>query len=241
MAIKGKSKPKGSAKTVTRGPKPVYVPVHKPFMQRRAFWWTILGIVVLAAILGIWYGLAKQKTADREDALAKRLATSATQLQQAVDPILAGVGQALPPSSFETFAGLHGALNGFVDGTTKAADLDAAAAAAADAAHSAATDLEAVDAVGLVAGKGFEATFVNYVLNAQSRMVQALKLDRQSGLLSADAAAAPKEQAVELASRAREVADLAKELFADGYQDYVEVQFAAGIYQTQVPTGVSGA
>jgi len=56
-----------------------------------------------------------------------------------------------------------------------------------------------------VAGKGFETTFVNYVLNAQSRMVQALKLYRQSGLLAADAAAARDEQPVELASRAREV------------------------------------
>src|SRR3989304_4033571 len=102
MAIKGKSKPKGGARPVTRGPRPAYVPVRKPFVQRRSFWYSILAVVLLASAIGIWYGLAKQRESDREDELAASLRKAATEYQQRVDPILAAVGAPAPPSGVAT-------------------------------------------------------------------------------------------------------------------------------------------
>ena len=47
-------------------------------------------------------------------------------------------------------------------------------------------------------------------------------------------------EAVELAKRAKEIIGVAKSVFGDGYQDYMEIQFRAGIYQA-LPTGLTGA
>lgn len=239
MAIKGKSKPKGGAKPVTRGPRPTYVPVHRPLLQRRGFWFTVLGVVVATSALGLWYGLAQQREADREDALAESLAETTSEYQQLVDPVLATVGTPIPPSQFESFPNFATRLNGFVEGGTDAAALEEAASATSEAATAAADDLEAIEAATLVAGKGFEETYVLYVLNSQSRMAQGMRLYARAALLASDAATASGDAATELAAHAQEVLSLGDEVFAAGYQDYVEAQLRAGTYQPSAPTGVT--
>jgi hypothetical protein len=239
MAIKGKSKTKGSAKTVTRGPKPAYVPVKKPLLQRRGFWITALVVVVVLSVIGIWYGIARQQTKDREAEQAKRLATVGTQYQVAVDPVLATVGQALPPTGFEVMTDFENALTAFVGGSGTPADLQEAATSAAAQTKTAAGDLDEIDAVGIVRDKGFDDVFVLHVLNAQTRMVEALKLYEQSALLAQQAAQAEGDQATELAARSKAVLDVAKQLFAEGYQDYVEAQFTAGVLNPQLGGGLN--
>jgi hypothetical protein len=240
MAIKGKSKPKGGAKPVTRGPRPAYVPVRKPLLQRRAFWYAVLGVIVLASALGIWYGLAKQRTNDREAALAKSLRDAATSYRQEVDPIVLSLGTPTPPSSITMFPEFEVAVGAVVDGTSTPSDLASIAKSTAEAAKTAATKLGQVKGIELVSGKGFDEPTVLYVINSKSRMVQGLKLYEQAALVAEDASAAAGDQAVELAKRAREIIGVAKGVFGDGYQDYVEIQFRAGIYQP-VPTGLTGA
>ena len=237
MAIKGKSKPKGGARPVTRGPRPAYVPVRKPLVQRRSFWYSILAVVLLASAIGIWYGLAKQRESDREDELAASLRKAATEYQQRVDPILAAVGAPVPPSGFDTFPDLEAALNSLLDGQSETADLDEVASATAETAKGAVGDLEAIEAAQIVAGKGFQQHVVLYVINSRSRMVQGLRLYEQAALLATDAAAAKGDGIVELATRAKELVSLARGIFADGYQDFIEVQFRAGIYAPTVTTG----
>jgi len=239
MAIKGKSKPKGGAKTVTRGPRPAYVPVHKPLFQRRSFWFTVLGVVVAASALGIWYGLAQQREADEEEALAESLAETTSEYQQLVDPIVATVGTPIPPSQIETFPNFETRLDGFIDGGTEAAALEDEASATSAAARAAAEDLEGIEVATLVAGKGFDEAYVLYMLNSQTRMVQGMRLYEEAALLASDAAAASGDAATGLATRAQEVLSLGKEIFAEGYQDYVEAQLRAGIYQPAAPTGVT--
>ncbi len=241
MAIKGKSKPKGGAKPVTRGPRPAYVAVRTPLMQRRALWFTVLGVVVLASALGIWYGLAKQRTADRDEALAKALRDAATAYQQEVDPIVRSIGVPVAPSGIDVFPEFETAVGSFADGTSQPADLQSIAKSTRDAARSAAKNLDEVKAVELVAGKGFQEHIVLYVINSKSRMVQGLKLYEQAALLAEDAAAATGDQATQLAERAKGIIALAKSVFADGYQDYVEIRFRAGIFQPMAPTGLTGA
>lgn len=231
MAIKGKSKAKGGARSVTRGPKPAYVPVRTPLLQRRVFWLSVLAVVVVASIAGIWYGIAKQRSADEEAELTAAKAAAAGEYQQQVERILASVGEPLPPSGFQAFPQLAVDLAGSLDGSVDAAQLDETAGSIATAARRAAGDLEDVDAVGIVSGKGFDEVFVLYVLNSQRRMSQALRLYEQAGGLAQAAAAADGDAATELAERASEVADLAAAGFADGYQDYTEARVRAGIYQ----------
>ena len=231
MAIKGKSKAKGGARSVTRGPKPAYVPVRTPLLQRRAFWLSVLVVVVVASVAGIWYGIAKQRSADEEEELAAAKAAAAGEYQQQVEPILSSVGEPLPPSGFQVFPQLTADLAGSLDGSVDAAQLDETAGAVTNAARRAAADLEEVDAVGIVAGKGFDEVFVLYVLNSQRRMSQALRLFEQAASLAQAAAAAEGDAATELTERASEVADLAAAGFADGYQDYTEARVRAGIYQ----------
>jgi len=237
MAIKGKSKPKGGAKPVTRGPRPTYVPVHTPLMRRRSFWYTVLGVVVLASAIGIWYGLAQQREADREEALARSLRDAATEYRQQVDPIVTSIGTPVAPSGIDVFPEFATAVSSIADGEGESADLEPLARATAEAAKSAAEDLDAIKAVELVAGKGFQEHAVLYVINSKSRMVQALKLYEQAALLSETAAAATGDDATELAKRASQLVTLAQGIFGDGYQDYVEFQFLAGIFQPTVATG----
>lgn len=231
MSIKGKSKPKAGGKVVTRGPKPTFVPVRRPLLQRRSFWYAVLGVLVVASVVGIWYGIAKQRSSDRAENLtaAKRAAAAAYQGQ--VEPILAGIGETLQPSGFQAFPELASQLTAFADGTITAAELGEGAAGLATDAKRAAADFERIDAVEIVAGKGFDKAFVLYVLNAQSRMTQALQLYEQAALLAQEAAAADGEAASTLAERATAVADVASRLFADGYQDYDEARLLAGIFQ----------
>ena len=231
MTIKGKSRPKGGGRAVTRGPKPAYVPVHKPLLQRRSFWYTVLAAVIVVSVAGIWYGVAKQRSADREEQLAQVKRRAAADYQQQVEPILATVGQPVPPSGFEILPQLKTSLSGFLEGTIPAEELEATASAIATAAKRAAAELDKIDAVGIVGGKGLDETFVLYVLISQTRMTQALRLYEQAALLASDAAAAEGGIATGLAGRAQGVVAVAEEGFADGYQDYTEARYRAGIFQ----------
>lgn len=237
MAIKGKSKPKGGAKPVTRGPRPTYVPVRTPLLQRRSFWFTVIAVVVVASALGIWYGIAQQRESDRERELEASLRRTVTDYQEQIEPILLTVGTPIP-SGYDTFPEFEDALNTFIDGQGKPADLQASAEATAQAAGTAAENLEAIEAAALVAGKGFDAEVALFVINSQSRMAQALRAYENAALLASDAAAAGDEQGVGLAKRAKEQVALARDIFADGYQDYIEVQVRAGTYQPMPDTGL---
>ena len=88
MAIKGKSKPKGGAKPVTRGPRPAYVPVRTPLLQRRGLWYAVLAAVLVATAVGVWYEVAQQRETDRERDLQASLRRTMTDYQEQVDPIL---------------------------------------------------------------------------------------------------------------------------------------------------------
>lgn len=237
MAIKGKSKPKGGAKPVTRGPRPTYVPVRTPLLQRRSFWFTVIAVVVVASALGIWYGIAQQRESDRERELEASLRRTVTDYQEQIEPILLTVGTPIP-SGYDTFPEFEDALNTFIDGQGKPADLQASAEATAQAAGTAAENLEAIEAAALVAGKGFDAEVALFVINSQSRMAQALRAYENAALLASDAVTAGDEQGSGLAKRAKEQVALARDIFADGYQDYIEVQVRAGTYQPMPDTGL---
>src|SRR3954451_2112476 len=92
MAIKGKSKGRG-ARTVARGPKPVYTPVKRPFWQKKTFWYAIAAVLAIAAVVGLIYGFMKERNDQREQDEIAREATAARSYGGKLDTILASVGQ----------------------------------------------------------------------------------------------------------------------------------------------------
>jgi hypothetical protein len=240
MAIKGKSRPKSGGKPVTRGPRPTYVPVKKPLLARRGLWIGVVSVLVIASIVGIWYGIARQRSKDREAALAQRLRVAATKYQGLVDPVLAPIGQSQAPSGFIAFSEFSDALKAFADGSGDAASLTSTASTASDQAKKAAASLDKVDAVAIVSGKGFDENFVLYVVNSKARMVEGLDLYRQAALLAQDAANASGQEADELTARAKDVLGTADKVFGEGYQDYTEARFKAGTFQPTATTGLPG-
>src|SRR3989304_107277 len=96
MAIKGKSKGK-SAKAVTRGPKPAYVPVKKPLLARRGLWIGSASVLGVALIVGLAIGFLAQREQDEEEALAERMAESLGEYQGQLEPLLAGIGGPVAP------------------------------------------------------------------------------------------------------------------------------------------------
>ncbi len=237
MAIKGKSRSKGGARRITQGPKPTYVPVRPPLLARRSFWYSVGALVLVLAVAGIWYGVARERAQAREEALARRLRTAALELQARVDPVLTPLGTPEPPSGFEAFPELASALADASAGRAAPEDLADVAGPVAERAGKAADDLEAVDVTGIVGGKGFDMTVVLNAVNARARMVQGLRLYREAALLAAGAAERDGEVAAELVERATGVFDLAGKVFADGYHDYVEVQLDAGVFRPVFPPG----
>jgi hypothetical protein len=239
MAIKGKSKPR-SRRVVTPGPRPTYTPVKKPLLARRGFRIGVLVVVVAASVGGIWYGLARERTLDREQALAERERTAAVTFRGRVQGAIASAGQPAPPDGFTAFPTLTADVDGLQKGTVKPRTVRTDAKAARTAAKGAWQAMERIDVLSITANKGFDAAFVNYFFNAREKMQEGLKLYEQAALLVERAAAATADERAELLDSAGGILDVAAELMNGGYSDFIQVQQEAGIYQPSlapVPAG----
>ncbi|MGZ8637225.1 MAG: hypothetical protein ACXWX2_09675, partial [Actinomycetota bacterium] len=100
MAIKGKSRSRG-AKGVSRGPKPAYVPVKVPLLRRRGVVLAVGGVLGVAAIAGIVYGVVQQRNEERARDELDRMATAVVEYRGQIDSVLLTVGQPVPPASFD--------------------------------------------------------------------------------------------------------------------------------------------
>jgi hypothetical protein len=239
MAIKGKSKPR-SRRVVTPGPRPTYTLVKKPLLARRGFRIGVLVVVVAASVGGIWYGLARERTLDREQALAERERTAAVTFRGRVQGAIASAGQPAPPDGFTAFPTLTTDVDGLQKGTVKPRTVRTDAKAARTAAKGAWQAMERIDVLSITANKGFDAAFVNYFFNAREKMQEGLKLYEQAALLVERAAAATADERAELLDSAGGILDVAAELMNGGYSDFIQVQQEAGIYQPSlapVPAG----
>lgn len=236
MAIKGKSKSR-ARRSVTPGPRPTYVPVKRPLLARRGFQITALVVVAVMAVGGIWFGLAKERSKQREREMSQKMRTAMIQYQSPVDAALAGVGQSVPPSAFRVLPAIGADLTGLRKGTVTAKTAAADAATAAKSAKTAADALGKIDPSTIFGGKGFGPTFVDFALNSHSKMLDALRLYETAADLLGMAAKATGDLRTQLLDRASGVLDVASSLFADGHNDYVNAQQAAGVF---VPTMAGG-
>jgi hypothetical protein len=234
MAIKGKSKSRG-AKAVARGPKPAYVPVKVPWFRRRGLWIVVATVLAIASIEGLVYGFAQERNDDRDREELDRMAASVNDYRGAAEPILATVGTAVPPSSFDGYPALGQAI-GSLEAEEVAQDaLDSAATTAEEATSSSqdAADLfDGIDVTALVQERDFSREFVLYLFDSRDGFARAMRLYHEAALLLSMAVEAEEGPARDgLAARARGVHDLAEATFAAAYSSYVEAQIAAGVFQ----------
>ena len=235
MAIKGKSKGK-SAKAVTPGPKPAYVPVKRPLLARRGLWITAAVVVGIGIVAGLWYGFAKERNQANEQELLAARAAAATAYTREVEPIIGTVGQPVSPANWTHFAELETALANLETGDGKDAEIAATADAASGTAQTAWKALDAVDAAAIVGDKGLDLEFVIFITSSKDRLEQSLKLYEQAAELVKMAADAEGTERTDLILRARGVLDVASALFDDGYSDYVQAQLKAETFVPPNPT-----
>jgi hypothetical protein len=240
MAIKGKSKGRG-ARTVARGPKPVYTPVKRPFWQKKTFWYAIAAVLAIAAVVGLIYGFMKERNDQREQDEIAREATAARSYGGKLDTILASVGQQ-NATGFVAFPQIGSALDALEqdaasqDPEQLSSSLDDLAGTAKTASES----LAALDAAKIVRNKDLDPTFIVYLLGSKDDITSGLRLYEQAAHLAALAATTTGPDQTALITRAKAVNTLAGEVFAHGYDDYVQAQSIAQTFQPQVPSGVSG-
>jgi len=240
VAIKGKSKPR-SRRVVTPGPRPAYTPVKKPLLARRGFRIGLLVVVVAASAAGILYGLARERTQAREQALAERERTAAIAFQGKVQGAIAPVGQPAPPDGFNAFPALTADVDGLAEGTVEPTAAEADAETARTAAKGAREAMNQIDVLSITANKGFDAAFVNYFFNAEEKMEDALKLYEHAAILVQRAAAATGDQRTRSLDSAKGILGVAAELMNSGYSDFIQVQQEAGIFQPSFPSVPAGS
>lgn len=245
MAIKGKSKGR-TGRSVTPGPKPVYTPVKKPLLAKRGLWITIGSILGVALLAGLVVGWLIERDSNADAELQERMQTTVNQYQGALAPILAILGQPVPPASFSGLPEFTQALtdleNETGDEPVDAQGLHDTVDNTLQSVRNAEQALEELDASELVSGKGFSQEFVLYVIGSKADIARAVSLYEQAALLLRMAAGAEGPERAELVARARGVADAAADLLSSGYADFVQAQTEAGLFDpsTLQPPGPTG-
>ncbi|MEW6060254.1 MAG: hypothetical protein AB1551_08995 [Actinomycetota bacterium] len=239
MAIKGRGKSK-ARKAVTSGPRPTYVPVKRPLLARRGFQITALVLVAGLAVGGISYGLAKERTKQREEELAASKRAATTRYQSAVEAALSKVGGQVSASAFSVLPVLQRDLDWLRTGDIVAESAARDAAGAARSAKRAAADMTKIRPARIFGSKGFGPGFVRDGLNSHAKMLNALKLYETAARLLEMAANTDADEQSELLDRASGVLDVASTLFDDGYGDYLNVLWEAGLFAPSAPTGSGG-
>lgn len=241
MAIKGKNRGKSrSARTVARGPKPVYVPVRRRLLQRRGFWLGLAIVLGVAAVAGIAYGLIQQRNDDREREQQQAMTAAVRQYGGQLDSVLSALGRPVPPSSFAVFADLGSTLDGLESGDVTPEAASATAAADVESAKAAAETIDGIDALAIVRDRGLDEAFILYVLGSKDDLVSALHLYEQAAAIIELAATAADADRPDVIARARGVLRIADEVFGRGYDKYVQAQSLAGTFQPTVPGAVTG-
>ena len=228
MAIKGKSKSRGR-RLVAASPRPQLMVRKKPVFARWWFW-TIVAVVVVAAILfGVVRAVHKSNARKRHDRVAAAVAIYG-HLVEAKFP--------RPPASQQTgdqfimFPTLQSDLQKLSSGKEKPSVIKTAATRFAAAAKASADAIQKID-VSKAIPKDATSTELE-LLDAQFLIVQSFQIDQTvAGLMSAAADATPAARKA-IVDQAKQLATEATLLFGQGYQKIINVRTKLGV-QIQTP------
>lgn len=84
MAIKGKGRARGTRRGVAGAPRPHLVIPRKPLFQRRGVQITLLVVLVSGIAALVWYGLARQRNAERLAAQREEVSSFGTFVEEAL-------------------------------------------------------------------------------------------------------------------------------------------------------------
>jgi hypothetical protein len=236
MAIKGKSKSRGR-RLVAASPRPQLMVRKKPVFARWWFW-TIVGLVVAAAIL---LGFARAVHKSNAHKRHERLAFAVTKFGQLVEQKFPP-----PPASQQTgdqfimFPTLQSDLQKLSTGQEKPSVVQTATARFSAAAKKVADDIQKID-VSKVIPKDSVSTELE-LLDAQYLIVQSFQVDQTiAGLMSLAATATPQDRKA-IVQQVKQLATEATVLFNQGYQKIINVRTRLGVQiQTPLqPPGPSG-
>jgi len=237
MAIKGKSRPK-ARRSVTPGPRPVYVPVKPPLAQRRGVQLGAAIVVGVLALGAIAYGFVHERDQNHEAEQARTLTAIASAYTTEVQSVLSGVGQA-QAVSFTLLPDLKTQIQALRSGSAKPADVADRADTLQQQASGAARDLSSIDPATMIRGKGVEdQVFVTDLIDASTKMESALRMDAVAAGVLRQAALASGSQRDALLDQADEARTTAETLFESGFSNWVSAQVTAGTYQ---PASIGGA
>lgn len=240
MAIKGKGKTRG--RQPARAPRRAPVEVKKPFFLRGGVQISLAVIAgFLAMMLLVWVtnGLRQQRANKKATTEASEQRAAAEKWKSTVEGALGTLGTISPGTNPVLLSQIGTAITALQKGEVPkgaAATLQTAQ----DQAKSAADPIDAYKLVDQIRGKGMSEGQVDWFLNSQRRIVQALELYRESAATAALAIDATGGQRKAIAARANDIKATADAILKDGWSDYQNALGSIGIVQTPALSGLTG-
>ena len=240
MAIKGKGKTRG--RQPARAPRREPIQVKKPLFLRR---WVQISMALIAGFLAmmllVWVsnGLRQQRADTKSKAEASAQRAAAEQWKSTVEGALGTLGTISPGTTPVLLSQIGTTITALQNG-----DVPKGTAATLktlqDQAKAAAGPLDAYRLVDHVSGKGMSEGQVDWFLNSQKRIVQALALYRESAATAALAIDATGVLRKAIAARAFDIKTTADAILKDGWSDYQNALASVSIVQTPALTGLPG-
>jgi hypothetical protein len=238
MAIKGKGRSR--RRTVTGGPKPMYVEPPKALWRRRWLQVTVASVLVVGLAVGLTIALLIKGSNDRrktEQAIVLQFAVTVT---RAITP----VSQPFQ-DSFVPFPDLTQAISQLQSGNNvQASQLVTNAKSNGKLASDAYNAINQVPVANLISGH----PDLLDLIDAQSFLGQSLKLYQQIAQIIQDAATATGDARTQLVTQAQGLMSVGATLFQDGIQKIDNLRGDLGVPAQPVPppapqppTGLTGA
>jgi hypothetical protein len=240
MAIKGKGKTKG--RQPARAPRRAPVEVKAPLFLRRRVQVSvalIVGFLVMMFLVWATNGLRKQRADKKTTTEASQQRAAGEKWKSTVEGALGTLGTLSPGTDPILLSQIGTTITALQKG-----DVPKGAAAtlqtAQDQAKSAADPLDAYGLVDQIGSKGMSEGQVDWFLNSQKRIVQALELYRESAATAVLAIDATGGQRKAIAARALDIKATADAILKDGWSDYQNALASVSIVQTPALTGLPG-
>ena len=228
MAIKGKNK---SKRTRRKAAAPKAAPVERkpPFLART--WVQITAVALLICVLTIGFTYAYVRQTDREKETKQQAieAKITASVKKTIADTTAPLGSETS-TGFTALPELGPAIDGLRSGDTKAPDAAKTASDTEKKAQDAQAKLGKLDLNKVAEGKGASDIFVQDLLDAQTRMSEALSLFQQATMELTRATKATGADQKQLLSAASQDNILAGVIFDDGFAKWIRAQSLAGTY-----------
>lgn len=240
MAIKGKGKTRG--RQPVRAPRRAPVEVKRPLLLRRRVQISvalIAGFLVMMLLVWVTNGLRQQRADKKATTEASEQRAAAEKWKSAVEGALGTLGTLSPGTDPVLLSQIGTTITALQKGDAPKG-ATATLTSAQDQAKSAAGTLDAYVLVDQISSKGMSEGQVDWFLNSQRRIVQALELYRESAATAALAIDATGGLRKAVADRAFDIKTTADAILKDGWSDYQNALASVGIVQTPSLTGLPG-